>query len=454
MHKPLRFNDYSSRKFFGSILLGLATMVIFYLFQQYLFVLYRSVLLAFKFNANHLLSEDIGNLVAFVFAGNAVILGNSVGIAFYISGVSKNIKSRSRKRNVLNNQSFLIGSHFFLFIKAEIFIGVVLLSFFNLAVQDLIWSIFILLFIVLFLESVKELRRSFKGYTVKMLLFHFLLIAGLLFACTLFNKSSYYKTGIIYNTSNPYVAIPKTIDTVSYDNQVLRSKYSYNSCRIPVKILHDSKNISYRLSDHEIYMTELVNGPYECIYQSRYDRDPELMVYADATIKYNRLKELERDATLRGMYVINYVIYAVNEENEFMYPKVLYRTKAIYENAEKSIIAPPPDIPPPPEFVYFEEYLQDKKEQALDLDDFILKSKVDKQKVYTYFQKSVSDSVFFTLNIHNEVTLQQYLDFMISYKQSVYDLRDEQRVMNKALHISEEYMVRKKFPFFLLEEIE
>lgn len=42
---------------------------------------------------------------------------------------------------------------------------------------------------------------------------------------------------------------------------------------------------------------------------------------------------------------------------------------------------------------------------------------------------------------------------MISYKQSVYDLRDEQKRMNSALN---DYTidVEEKYPFYLLEEIE
>ncbi|MFC4634942.1 hypothetical protein ACFO3O_13560 [Dokdonia ponticola] len=42
---------------------------------------------------------------------------------------------------------------------------------------------------------------------------------------------------------------------------------------------------------------------------------------------------------------------------------------------------------------------------------------------------------------------------MISYKQSVYDLRDEQRSMNKALNA---YKINEKlkYPFYFIEGIE
>ena len=446
MHKPLRFKDYSSRKFLVSVLLGLATMVIFYLFQQYLFVLYRSVLLAFKFNANHLLSEDIGNLVEFVFAGNAVILGNSVGIAYYISGVSKNIKSRSRKRNILNNQSFLIGSHFFLFIKAEISIGVVLLSFFNLDIQDLIWSIFILLFIVLFLESVKELRRSFKGYTIKVLLFHFLLITALLFACTFCNKSGYYKTGIIYNTSYPYVSVPTTTLPVSYiDREVILGYNMYE--RVPVKILSNSGKLIYTIHNDTLTLDELLNAPYneKYNYSFRFHRVADLNLYANGDVVYKSFKELERKATMKEMSKIQYVVYSKNKKREFIYSKYLYPTKEMLEDSTP---------PLPVRFMYFETTFKDRKEICIALDTFKIKNQIDQKKVYTFFKESVSDSVFFNLKINKEITLQQYLDFMISYKQSVYDLRDEQRNMNEALNIYKEFQVKEKFPFFIYEEVE
>jgi len=97
--------------------------------------------------------------------------------------------------------------------------------------------------------------------------------------------------------------------------------------------------------------------------------------------------------------------------------------------------------------------LKGKKEQIVPLDSFEVNGNINRQNVYDYFQESVSDSIFFNLKINKEVTLQEYLDFMISYKQSVYDLRDEQKRMNKALN---NYKIneREKYPFLFLEEIE
>lgn len=448
-HKPLQFKDYSSRKFFLSILLGLVTILIFYFFQQYLFSLYRYAsiaLMTFKFNVNSILPDDYVDFLSFLFAGNAVILGNSVCIAFYMSRTSKDLKRRSRRRNILNNQSFLVGNYFFWFSEVFFFVAASPLLFSRYQMFEEIKVICILLFIVLFLESTKGLRRSFNGYTIKILLLHFLLLLVLVFSCSLFKKSNYNRLGNVYNISHPYVSIPKTLDTVSFENKVLISRYG-NYCDISVKVIHDTKSIRYKLFGNEVSITELINASHDYKCASRGHKDPEFFVYADGGIKYHRLKELEREATLRGMFVICYAIHAVNESNDFLYPKILYPTKALYMDAEKS------KLPPPPVVVYFEEYLQDKKEQVLDLDSFILKDKVHRQSVYDYFQKSVSDSVFFKLKINKEITLQQYLDFMISYKQSVYDLRDEQKRMNNALN---NYKIneRLKYPFYFIEEID
>lgn len=446
MHKPLSFKDSSSRRVFISIVLGVVSMLIFYLFQQYFFVLYKSLISALQYNTEHLISVETVHLIAFVFAGNAVILGNSVAIAFYMSGASKTRKKRFRKRSILNNQSFLIGCYLFWFSEVSSFIGDSSNLLLTYGLLEYAWEVCFLLFIVLFLESVKELRRSFKGYTIKILLLHFLLISALIFACSLLKKSNYNTLGIMYNTSNPYVAIPKFTDAISYDDSVLRSIYS-NGCRIPVKILHDSNNVIYKLADNDVSITELVHTPYDCGYQRRSHYDPSFTVYADGTIKYNRLKELEQEAALSGMFVINYAMYAVTVDSHFMYQKILYPPEAVFQDTTRSMPLPLPRT------VYSESYLKNKKVHVVPFHTFKTKNQIDQKKVYAYFQESVSDSVFFKFRIDNEITLQQYLDFMISYRQSVYDLRDEQKRMNNDL---KDYTinVRKKYPFLFIEEIE
>ena len=446
MNKPLNFKYFSSRSFFLSILLGVGCVFIFYFFQQYLFSLHRYTLITFKFNVNSVLLGDYVDFLSFLFAGNAVILGNSVCVAFYMSGTSKDLKRRSRRRNIVNNQSFLVGNYFFWFSEVFFFVAASPLLFSRYQMFEGIKVICILLFIVLFLESTKGLRRSFNGYTIKILLLHFLLLLVVAFSFSLFKKSNYNRLGNAYNISHPYVSIPKTLDTVSFENKVLSSRYG-NYCGISVKVIHDAKNIRYKLFGNEVSITELMNmsRDYKC--ESWVRKDPEFFVYADGEIKYHQLKELEREATLRGMFVICYAIHAVNESNDFLYPKILYPTKAMYTSVEKS------KPPPPPITVFREDYLKDKKEQLIDLDTFILKGKIDQQKVSDYFHTSVSDSVFFNFHISKQITLQEYLDFIISYRQSIYDLRETQNLLNNEL---QDYTIeaRKKYPFYYIEDIE
>lgn len=420
-------------------------MLIFYFFQQYLFVLYKSLISKFLYNTKHLTSVETVNLVAFVFAGNAVILGNAVGITYYMSYVSIRKRKRFKSRAILNNQAFLVGCYFFWYFEVVTFIGESSGLLYIYGVFEYAWEVCVLLFIVLFLESVKELRRSFKGYTITSLLLHLLLISGLIFMCFSTNKSTYNKLGAVSEKLNPYVSIPRTTDTVSYENQVLQPKYG-NRCRIPVKVLQDSGGVTYWLNRNEISITDLISDKHECRYGMR-DREPEFFVFADGTIKYNRLKELENIASLKGMFSISYAIYATTVDNEFVYSKVLYTSKTLHEDTMKSM------PPPPPRAFNIENYLRDKKEKIVSLESFEINGDIDRQKVYEYFQKSVSDSTFFNLKINKEVTLQEYLDFMITYKQSVYDLRDEQKRMNNALN---DYKIneREKYPFNIIEEIE
>ncbi|GGG24696.1 hypothetical protein GCM10011344_26710 [Dokdonia pacifica] len=395
---------------------------------------------------NSILPESYVDFLSFIFAGNAVILGNSVCIAFYMSGTSKDLKRRSKRRNILNNQSFLVGNYFFWFSEVFAFVAgsSLLLSKYQMFEEMKVMCI--LLFIVLFLESTKELRRTFKGYTIKILLLHFLLLLALVFSCSLLKKSNYNRLGNVYNISHPYVSIPKTLDTVSYENKVLRSRYG-NYCDIQVKVLHDTNTIRYKLFGNEVSFDELINIPhgYDCPYSR--SKDPEFFIYADGSIQYYQLKELEQKATLRGMYVVYYAIHAVNEANDFLYPKFLHYTKALDEVREEL------KLPPLPTTVFWEDYLKDKKEQVIDLDTFILKDNIDQQKVSDYFQESVSDSVYFKIKINKEITLQQYLDFMISYRQSVYDLRATQNLLNNELQ-DFTIDVREKYPFYYIEEME
>lgn len=453
MYKPLDYKDRSKRRLLVSIVIGVVSMLLFYFFQQYLFVLFRSALLAFEFNVNHILSEDTGALVSYIFAGNAVIIGNSVGISFYVSGTSKNIKKRFRKRNVLNNQSFVIGSYFFWFFKIAVLMGSLPTILLIPGLFEYVLEIYALLFIVLFLESIKEVRRSFRGYSLRVLFLHFLLIIGVGLMLTCINKSNYYKLGIICNTSDPYVDIPivnvdipDNIHDYDVNNQppiLFYNRYK----RVPVKVLSSLDNLIYTVHGDNLSIDELLNAPQneKYSYSVRYGGIADLNLYANRDITYERFKELEESAIIKGMNKIHYVVYSKNENREYIYTKYLYPTKEMLEDSIYTL---------PESFRYFGTFLKDKKAQVIDVDDFKNNSKVDQQKVYEYFKESVSDSIFFNLKINKEVILQEYLDFMISYKQSVYDLRDEQRRKNKALNIYIESGVNEKYPFLIIEEIE
>ncbi|WP_299676829.1 hypothetical protein [uncultured Dokdonia sp.] len=448
MHKPLSIYDFSKRRAIISILLALGATLIFYFFQQYFFSLYRSAMLSFQFNVNYLLSDDAISLFAFVFAGNAVIVGNSVGISFYISCVSKSIRQRSRRRNILNNQSFLLGNYIYLFIKLAFLIGFMQFMLLKYGFLEESWAVYILLFSVLFLESVKELRRSFKEYTVKILLLHFVVVFAFIFSCSLLKKSNYNRLNEVYDKSHPYVNVPTTTyDMQPYDNPIVSPYNRY--LKIFVKVLDDSSNLNYKIYD-ELTVEEVVEAPYSEEYNHygrKYSVNPILTIHADRILSYAKLKELESKAIIRGINKLNYVVHSTINDQPYVYTKYIYPTKALYANTEKS------KPPSPLGIFFFEDHLKDKKEQIVNLETFILNEKVDEQKVYTYFQESVSDSVFFKLKVSQKITLQHYLDFMISYKQSVYDLRDEQKRMNHALN---EYALKaeNKYPFLFVEEME
>lgn len=440
-NKLLSSNEYSKRKALVSITLGLLSMFLFYFFQQYLFVLFRSALLAFEFNVNHILSEEIGSFISYIFAGNAVIIGNSVGISFYISGVSKTIKKRFRKRDVLNNQSFVIGSYFFWFFKIAVLMGSLPTILLITGLFEYISKIYILLFIVLFLESVKELRRSFDGYSLRKLVFHFLLVIGLGAMLTLINTSSYYRLGYKYDTLLPYVEIPSTSYQMSdYDDLILNpGHYPYHKTHVKVKLVRD--RLAFNIYGENVKMIELVSTVRER--RIREELTHVLMIYADKSLPYYKLVDIEYEAIKEEMYNIEYAIYSTLMEEGYSYRKRLYPSKDFYAKMNYNV-SPPPSI---------EYILKDKKEISIVLDTFTTQNQIDTKKVYEYFQESVSDSTFFNLKINKEVTLQEYLDFMISYKQSVYDLRDEQKRMNNALN---DYKIneREKYPFNIIEEIE
>jgi len=345
-------------------------------------------MLSFQFNANYLLSDDAISLFAFVFAGNAVILGNSVGISFYISGVSKSVRQRSRRRNILNNQSFLLGNYLYLFIKLAFLIGFMQFMMLKYGFLGESWVLYILLFSALFLESVKELRRSFKEYTLKIVFFHFTLVFALIFMCSLLKKSNYNRLNEVYNNSDPYVNVPVTSYQIqSYDDSIISPYNGY--LKIFVKALSDSSNnLKYRLYDNELTIHDLVETPYSeeyNYYGRKYRNNPILTIHADRMLSYAKLKELESKAIIRGISKLNYVVHSTINDQPYVYTKYIYPTKALYANTEKS------KPPSPLGIFFFEDYLKSKKEQIVNLETFILNEKVDEQKVYTYFQESLSN---------------------------------------------------------------
>lgn len=222
-------------------IIAICISVCFFYFQHYFLLLYRRLQLSSTYNTDYFLSKKTIFYLSIVFAGNAVLLGNSVLMVLLSLESRVLTKEKLRRSKIRNNQAFLIGCYYFFAFKI-LFItyassDYIVLWEFGLAHYFLF--LYPLLFLTLFLESSKDLRRFSKNYALQKVGIHFFVLIALSFLIGQLRKDDYEVTHRQLAKSNPYVAIP-TVD--NYDTQNLLTFHA-DVCDTHFKVINNNGKI-------------------------------------------------------------------------------------------------------------------------------------------------------------------------------------------------------------------
>ncbi|AEE19912.1 hypothetical protein JM84_2827 [Dokdonia sp. Hel_I_63] len=432
LHK-ITLQEFSKRKFLLGIVLGILTAVIFYYFLQYLFILLRGVHLAFVYNADNTLDTDTRNYIALFFSSISVALGNTISIAFIFSGTDRNSQKRKAGRRIINDQSALTPTAIFWIFKILVLtIGSIIISHSSIIFKEFAYAM-ALLPIVLFFDQVKSLRRFLKGYTIAKMSIHFAIVSLLEFIIALSNINAYDKQGNLQAITGSFANIPEFKLEIEYSEDIFMDSHQ-NQIRFKVTEKNDSINFfgwDRFLTYHDVQMSILESK------QSHYRYDA--VFYIDKTIKWNKLDTLFDK--LLFINANNILITITNSETllETYYKRHIVLSKELYNKWSNSKDYPPP--PPPPRF--FEEFILDKNVDTLNIASFKNTKTSIEDSIFSYIYEGTQSNTAFVFYINQDISVEEYLEFMIGYKKAIYKLRTD---YNNHPQLRDDASAKSKYP--------
>jgi hypothetical protein len=401
-----------------AISLGLLSAIILYLFQQYLFSLFRFLNIGFFYNVDYIISDQNVMRLGIFYAGNAVIIGNSVFVSLMTKSTGSARKVKSYYARIRNNQSFLIGSYYFWAFKITFVI--LLINLYNqidFGLVQAMWSLVPFLFVALFLESVKGLRRYWKDYSLKVFALHGLLVSCLILGLSKVNSSVYNRLSTLQEMENPFVHLP----VVNNEDGSLfeESYYSYRNVS-RVKVLEQADSLEYRFYRVAYSFENLIDKIVEYGHYTDQYR-PRISLYVSNNMPYYKLEKLEKRL---AYYNINKVFYMTQDTamgRQIGFRKNLYLTKDMFEDRMDGF--------PPPPYFYEDRYIG-KPKKLIKIDDFLSDSRIDQERLGNYFCRVINKETIFEFQISESTTLQHYIDFMNVYREVVKLLRAEYKTLN------------------------
>lgn len=413
--KPFSIESHQRWRLILAVVLALISFLLLYFWQQYLFGLFRYVNTTFgydSYNVNYVISQDSIRKLSLFFAGNAAIIGNAVGIAFLSHFYTENKKFKRRLAQIRNNQSFVIGSYYFWGFKITFVIFMInLFNHIDFGIISALFNVVPFLFVALFLESVKGLRRFWKRYNLKILLVHGLILAALIWGISQVNRSTYNAIGIQQEEGNPFIELPivNNKNGELYDD----SYFSYRG-RDNVKIIKSGDTLEYRFyrqksSIQGMMFNILGKGHHRDFYQT-------VSLYVSKDMPYYKLQEVEWNMAYFNINRVYYMTLDTAYGREIAFRKNLYLTEEMFLNRKDKMPLPP---------YFYQDRYDDVEKTAISVDQFLKEEKIDKNRVEQYFYTTVNSKTVFQFEISNRVTLQHYIDFMNSYRKSVKLLRKE-----------------------------
>lgn len=360
-------------------------------------------------------------------AGNAVIIGNSVFVSLLTKTTGSNRKVKSYYARIRNNQSFMIGSYFYWAFKIVFLIFIInLFNDIDFGIGKAMWSIVPFLFVALFLESIKGLRRYWKDYTFKVFALHGLLVSCSILGLSKVNSSVYNRLSTLQEMENPFVHLP----VVNNEDGSLfeESYYSYRNVS-RVKVLEQADSLEYRFYRVAYSFENLIDKIVEYDHYTDQYR-PRVSLCVSNNMPYYKLEKLEKRLAYHTINKVFYMIQDTAMGGQIAFRKNLYLTKDMFEDRMDGFLPPP--------YFYEDRYIG-KPKKLIKIDDFLSDSRIDQERLGTYFYRVINKETIFEFRISESTTLQNYIDFMNVYRGAVKLLRAEYKTLNLKDSLSTVY---------------
>lgn len=428
-YRQISLIDFPDSKKYLALTIGITTAIGFYLGTQYLFVLIRNFQLAFQYNINYDLSNSIISRISFLFAGNAVILGNLVAFGFLFSVRSKHffeINNASARRRVLNDQAFLSGNYFYWALKILSTVGVFQFFSYYQEIFDDLWIVGVYLLLVLFFDQTKSIRRFVKGYRFKQYLTHFLFTIILSFIIAQINKPLYYQSILKNSNTSFFVHIPE----LGFGDQQYLQRKQFDFCDSRLKMIKESNGTNVIIGDKKVAVKLIGPILMEEFSSLRDAPRPEIFVYGDSELKMKDIQNLEFQLIQYNYTDFVYVYTALNKRYGSHQivgaEKRLFISEALLDSIKYS-------IPPPTLFPYDEirSHLSSKNVIEADISEIFRKHNGNTSKLLHYFKSQINETVVFNFIYNNIDSYNEYLTVFASYRQAVLELRNKGKTIEE-----------------------
>lgn len=428
-YRQITLSDFPASKKYYALAIGILTAIGFYLGTQYLFILIRNFQLAFQYNINYDLSNSIISRISFLFAGNAVILGNLVAFGFLFSVRSKHfleINNASVRRPVLNDQAFLSGNYFYWALKIVSTVGVFQFFSYYQEIFDDLWIVGVFLLLVLFFDQTKSIRRFVKGYGFKQYFTHFIFTITVSFLIAQINKPLYYQGILINSNTSSFVHIPE----ISFGDQQYLQRKQFDFCDSRLKIIKEGNSTNVIIGDKKIGVKFIAPILIEECSSLRDAPRPKIFVYGDSELKMKDIQNLELQLTQYNYTDIVYVYTGLDKRHGSHQivgaEKRLFISEALLDSVKYS-------IPPPPLFPYDEirSHLSSKNVIEVDISKAYREHNGNTSKLLAYFKSQVDETVVFNFIYNNTDSYNEYLTVFASYRQAVLELRNKSKTIEE-----------------------
>jgi len=412
--------NISKKRFWISAVIGLAASFSIYTF----FCLFRLFFRAMEFfpvngpllfDASTRYSQNIG------FATVALALGNAIFLGHLFRKPQKSKLPEYKRTTIINNQIFVGFNFFYVFAKFFVLGGIFLAMSSDLNAFPTYTWIFVLIALVLFLESYKSLLRQFRMKAFKVLWFNFGILTVLTFLFASTSVFNYIKMDTVLLAANPPIDLPETsfrVQPLWYDSTT-------------IKLIYEEGKVRYQVDGEFVTLDELLvklknnRDPY----QNKWNRKGVYLLIPKAT-PMQEVWELQDQLYRGGYYDLLYV-----SKN----PKPLFTSRFDLDGIEKhlSISAYVRQVeshrlggPSPPSGPIWpkQEFIQKLNTIRITVDEAVVISdqRLTQKDLLLFFKKEIDSTTLFYFKYDEKIPFENYMAMYGTYRQAIGELREEE----------------------------